>query len=77
MSNGDTYTILYDNENRLTSVQVNNTNLISYVYAMEGSFYTSRVSTQTYGNNDQMQFLYNDNDLLEYVKFKDTNSTTF
>ncbi|MFA7179281.1 MAG: hypothetical protein WC075_05090, partial [Dehalococcoidales bacterium] len=77
MSNGNTYTILYDDENRLTSVQMNNTNLISYVYAMEGSFYTSRVSAQTYGNNDQMQFLYNDNDLLESVTFKDVNDNTF
>ncbi|MBI9030522.1 hypothetical protein JEZ13_00765, partial [bacterium] len=65
------YELTYDNQGRIEEISVNTTSLMSYTYEMDGTFYTDRLSEQTYGNGDVLKFTYNDKDQIENIQFKE------
>jgi RHS repeat-associated protein len=48
---------------------------MSYTYEMDGTFYTDRLSEQTYGNGDVLKFTYNDRDQIENIQFKESGGS--
>ncbi|MBU1020063.1 MAG: DNRLRE domain-containing protein [Firmicutes bacterium] len=66
------YEISYDNQSRMESVSVNNQTLMSYTFEMDGTYYTNRLSEQTYGNGDVIKFNYNDKDQVSSIQFKES-----
>lgn len=69
------YEIGYDNQGRISQISVNTTPLMSYTYEMDGTFYTDRLSEQTYGNGDVLKFTYNDKDQIENIQFKESSGS--
>lgn len=69
------YEIGYDNQGRISQISVNTTPLMSYTYEMDGTFYTDRLSEQTYGNGDVLKFTYNDRDQIENIQFKESGGS--
>ncbi|MDY0138750.1 MAG: RHS repeat-associated core domain-containing protein, partial [Candidatus Izemoplasmatales bacterium] len=69
------YEIGYDNQGRISQISVNTTPLMSYTYEMDGTFYTDRLSEQTYGNGDVLKFTYNDKDQIENIQFKESGGS--
>ncbi|MBU1141986.1 MAG: hypothetical protein KKG64_05625, partial [Firmicutes bacterium] len=69
------YEISYDAQGRMESVSVNNQDLVSYTYEMNGSYYTDRVSEQTFGNNDVIKFNYDDEDQVSLIQFKESDGS--
>jgi RHS repeat-associated protein len=65
------YEISYDPQGRIEEIAVNTTPLMNYSYEMDGSYYTGRLSEQTYGNGDALKFTYNDKDQIETLQFKE------
>ncbi|MBU1093262.1 MAG: DNRLRE domain-containing protein [Firmicutes bacterium] len=77
-SNGNAiyyYDLNYDSQDRIYQVKVNSQLLMSYTYEMDGSYYTGRIATQTYGNGDVIEFSYDDENQITDVEFN--NITKF
>ena len=71
-SNGDAiyyYDLDYDTIDRIYQVRVNSQLLMTYTYKMNGTYYTNRLSTQTYGNGDVIEFSYDEEDQISSVDF--------
>jgi len=71
------YRISYDTQGRMDGVYVNTTPLMTYTYEMEGTFYTGLISTQTYGNGDSIKFLYDEQDRVSEIQFKNSGTSTY
>lgn len=71
------YHISYDSQGRMSGVSVNNTPLMTYTYEMDGGYYTGLLSTQTYGNGDAIQFVYDEQDRVSAIQFKNSGSSTY
>ena len=69
------YEIGYENQGRISQISVNTTPLMSYTYETDGTFYTDRLSEQTYGNGDVLKFTYNDRDQIENIQFKESGGS--
>jgi YD repeat-containing protein len=67
---GYSYHIHYDSVGRMDYVEVNNQTIMSYDYYEEGDIETGEISSQTYGNGDQIVFTYTDDGLIEKVSYQ-------
>ncbi|MFA5130751.1 MAG: DNRLRE domain-containing protein, partial [Patescibacteria group bacterium] len=67
------YEIHYDDSGRMDNVRVvtasTTFDLMSYVYDDEGSYAAGRIDTQTYGNEDNLQFSYDIQNRLNEVRY--------
>jgi len=63
------YDLNYDPQNRISQVKVNSQPLMTYAYETDGSYITDRISTQTYGNGDIIEFAYDDENQIIGVNF--------
>lgn len=72
------YEIHYDNSGRMDNVHVftatTSYNLMSYVYDDAGGFASNRINTQTYGNEDYLEFSYNDQNRLSEIRYYNENN---
>ncbi|XFA99363.1 RHS repeat-associated core domain-containing protein [Candidatus Izemoplasma sp. B36] len=71
------YSLNYDAEGRLLYVTVNENTLMSYNYDDTSSYYSNRISEQTYGNQDAIRFDYNDRGQIIKIEFKGANDTSY
>lgn len=71
------YQITYDPQGRMNGVYVNTTPLMTYTYEMDGTYFTGLISSQTYGNGDAIKFLYDEQDRVEKIQFKNSGSSTY
>jgi len=71
------YKINYDNLGRFTSIQVADMTLVQYVYETYGSYKTDRIDEQIYGNGDSIKYIYNSEDQVTQIQFKESGSSTY
>ncbi len=71
------YTISYDNLGRVDNIKVNNILLTQYIYETYGTYNTNILQEQIYGNNDSIKFLYDNEDRITDILFKDANVTDY
>jgi len=71
------YQITYDSQGRMSTVKINSINLVSYTYETNNTLYTNLVSTQKYGNNDEIKFVYNDLNQVIEIQYKDALVSDF
>jgi RHS repeat-associated protein len=69
------YTIHYDAVGRMEYVSIGSTQLMGYDYVIREGYETNLISVQTYGNQDQISFTYNDDNLVESISFKESTGT--
>ncbi|MDY0064686.1 MAG: RHS repeat-associated core domain-containing protein, partial [Bacilli bacterium] len=78
MKAGYSYQLIYDNLGRISSVKVNDNEIVAYgyeIYQVEidnqiETFYSDKISSKSYANEDVFVFEYNENDILEAVNFQ-------
>jgi RHS repeat-associated protein len=63
------YEIFYDSQGRMENIKVNTSNLITYTYDDGATYYSDEILTETYGNGDSMQFVYNEFDQVIETQF--------
>ena len=66
------YEISYDPEGRMDEVLVNTSSFMTYVYDDGPTYYSNRISTQTYSNGYSMKFEYNDLNQVTETQFLDS-----
>jgi len=78
LSTGYYYQITYNAQNRMAGVYIKNDNisysneLMTYTYLYENNVYTSKIDIQTYGNDDFIKFLYDNNDRISAIQYNNS-----
>ncbi|MGI6392822.1 MAG: DNRLRE domain-containing protein [Candidatus Izemoplasmatales bacterium] len=68
------YEIEYDAFNRIVQVYVNSTTLMSYTYVEGEGYLTAKIGKQEYGNQDYIEFTYDDNDQISEIQMFDSSA---
>lgn len=73
-SNGISYNLAYDSKDRIDSVGISGLSspLIDYSYVTDDIYQTNLIETMTYANDDIFKYIYNDQDLVEFVQIKES-----
>ncbi|QVK19273.1 hypothetical protein KHQ81_06130 [Mycoplasmatota bacterium] len=75
--NGFKYIFNYDDLGRLENIQVADMTLIQYIYETYGSYKTTRLDEQIYGNGDSIKFIYNSENQITEMQFKESGTSTY